>query len=391
MIRSAALYTYELEDSAIAVAEINAQLSGFKLLTYTVGVLMCDTEFVDSGVYSAICAALPFDVAGTTTMTQAVNGEAGILMLTVMVLTSDDVFFEVGYTESIPPGGDITEASEAAFESSSAKLPSAPKLILVFPPLIVENAGDGYIGAFESLCPNTPIFGTLAIDGSITFENCYTFHNGDKSKDKMAFILAAGNLSPRFFMAIVADENRLPYSGEITKSEGHIVQEVNNVLTSKYFESIGFAKDGKLDAGLQFVPFLIDFKNRADRDGTPVVRAMVCFDENGYGVCRGYVDQGSVFVLTNPNGDDIFKSSLELVDRLRAVPDRQATIIFSCVVRRMAFGMEPLREAEMTVQKLSGGSPFMFAYAGGEICPTSSGEHGVTNRFHNYSIIACVL
>jgi hypothetical protein len=391
MIRSATLYTYELDDPAIAAAEITAQLPAFELLTHTAGILMCDTEFIYSGAYSAVCAALPFDAVGTTTMTQAVNGEAGMLMLTVMLLTSDDVFFEVGYTESIPPGGDIAGPSEAAFESAAAKLPSAPKLILVFPPLILENAGDQYIDAFESFCPNTPIFGTLAIDDSITFENCYTFHNGDKSQDKVAFILAAGNVTPRFFMATIADENRLPYTGEITKSERHIVQEVNNVRTSEYFESIGFAKDGKLDVGLQFVPFLIDLRNRADRDGIPVVRAMVYFDENGYGVCRGYVDQGSVFTLTNPNGDDVFKSSSELIDRLCAVPDRQATIIFSCVVRRMSFGMEPLRETEMAVQKLSGGSPFMLAYAGGEICPTSSNERGITNRFHNYSIIACVL
>ncbi|GHV25241.1 hypothetical protein FACS189498_3300 [Spirochaetia bacterium] len=30
-------------------------------------------------------------------------------------------------------------------EAAVAKLPSAPKLILAFPPLIVENAGDEYI------------------------------------------------------------------------------------------------------------------------------------------------------------------------------------------------------------------------------------------------------
>jgi hypothetical protein len=57
----------------------------------------------------------------------------------------------------------------------------------------------------------------------------------------------------------------------------------------------------------------------------------------------------------------------------------------------MAFGTEPLREAELIAEKLSGASPFMLAYSGGEICPTSHSENRVTNRFHNYSIIACVL
>ncbi|GHS90683.1 hypothetical protein AGMMS49957_17220 [Synergistales bacterium] len=357
MIRSVTLHTYELDDPALAAAEITDQLSAFELCSHTVGILMCDTEFIDSGVYEAVCAALPFDVAGTTTMTQAVGGEAGMLMLTVMALTSDDAFFEVGYTEPIAPLGDIVEPSKAAFEAASSRLPSAPKLIFLFPPLILENAGDQYIEAFESLCPNTPIFGTLAIDDSIAFDNSYTVCGGDKSQNRIAFILVAGDVSPRFFMATISDENKLPYTGEITKSRGHIVEEINDMRASEYFENIGFAKDGKLDMGLQFVPFLLDFKKRSDHDGVPVVRAMVYFDENGRGVCRGYMDQGSVFVLVNPNGDDIFKSSEELVDRLRAVPDRQATIIFSCVVRRMTFGPEPLREAEMAVQKLGGASP----------------------------------
>ncbi|GHU29100.1 hypothetical protein AGMMS50256_13200 [Betaproteobacteria bacterium] len=390
MISSITLFTYEFDNQDIAVNELNEQLHGFELLAHTVGILMCDTEFIDSGVYKAVCAALPFDVVGTTTMTQAVDGEAGVLMLTVMVLTADDVFFEVGYTEPIPSNSNIAEHSKAGYESVAARLPSGPKLIFVFPPLL-ENAGDEYILAFESFCPNVPIFGTLAIDDSITFEHCHTFHNGEMSQDRLAFILVSGNVSPRFLMGTIADENKLPYSGEITKSKGHIVQEINNALTSKYFESIGFAKNGKLDDGLQFVPFLLDFKKRADHDDIPVVRAMVYFDENGYGVGRGYMDEGSVFFLTNPSADEIFKSSLGLIDRLRELPDKQAIIIFSCVVRRMTFGTQPLREAEMITEKLSGGPPFMFAYAGGEFCPTSYTDGKVTNRFHNYSIIACVL
>jgi hypothetical protein len=45
----------------------------------------------------------------------------------------------------------------------------------------------------------------------------------------------------------------------------------------------------------------------------------------------------------------------------------------------------------MIKEKLKGDSPFMLAYAGGEICPTSTRAESVTNRFHNYSIIACIL
>jgi hypothetical protein len=358
---------------------------------------MCDPEFIETGAYAAVSGSLPFPTAGATTMTQAVNGQAGMLMLTLMVLTSDDVFFETGYTEPLSGGCDIAALSKAAYQGAAAKLPEKAKLILAFPPLIAEIAGDQYIGAFETFCPGTPVFGTLSVDDSIKFSSSSTLHSGKSSLAKMSFILASGNISPRFFIATMSDNNKLPYTGEITKSEGPFLKEINNIPTKDYFESIGFAKNGKLDEGIQFVPFLIDCKKRADYDGVPVVRALVYLDENGYGVCRGYMYQNSVFIITNPSKEDILKTSLELMEKLDAIPDRQATLIFSCVARRMSCGTNTLAEARMITDKLSTsfsgkvGFPFMLAYSGGEICPTSNTQTRVTNRFHNYSIIACVL
>jgi hypothetical protein len=391
MMRSTGLHTYELDDADAAVAEIRAGLEAFPLTAHSVGVIMCDPEYVESGVYEAVCAALPFPVAGATTMTQAMDGEVGILMLTVLILTSDDVFFSVAMTDEIAAGNDALTPTRACFEAAVKPLPSEPRLILAFPPLLAENAGDAYVEALTALCPGVPIFGTLAISDSIAFDNCLTLCNGEASLTKMAFIVVTGAVNPRFLIATVNDRNKTPYSGEITKSEKNIVHEINGVSTYEYFADIGLAKDGKLDAGLQFVPILIDFKKRADYDGVPVVRAIVYLAENGGAICRGYMYQNSVFTIINPSADDILQSSAELAERIKQIPDRRATLIFSCVVRRMTLGTEPLAEATMLEEKLKGDSPFMLAYAGGEICPTSVRAEDVTNRFHNYSIIACIL
>lgn len=392
MIKSATMFTYELDDPALALQEIREQLKEkLTLAAHTVGIIMCDQEFSDSGVYQAVCDGLGFPLAGTTTMTQAVNGEAGIMMLTIMVLTSDDVFFEVGLTDPITGGGDVLASTRDSYEQTAARLPEKPRLAVIFPPLILENAGDQYMEAFATLCPDIPVFGSLAIDDTVTFENCRTFYNGQSTTDQMAYILVAGNVTPRFLVATLADRGALPYNGEITESEGHIVKQINDVRCSDYFTSIGYAKDGKLDEGIQFVPLLLDVKNREDVDGVPIVRAMVCFDENGYGICRGYMYQNSIFTLTNPAKDDVFETSVALVEEIETLSDRHAVIVFSCMVRRMTFGSAPLTEANMMVEKMNPDIPFMMAYSGGEICPTSHSASKVTNRFHNYSMIACIL
>lgn len=393
MIQSAGLFTYELDDLDLALSEIQSQLrEKLTLKKHTVGILMCDPEFITAGVYRHLCENFSFPIAGATTMAQALNGEGGILMLTLFVMTSDDVFFEAGVTAPIEAGGaNIPEVMGAACNRTAAKLPAPPKLAMLFPPLIAENAGDQYVEAFETLCPGVPVFGTIAIDDTITYDNCFTLYNGEFSRDRLSFILLAGEIAPRFLIACISDGNALPYMGEITRSEGHVVYEINNQRTYDYFASQGMAKDGKLDEGLQFVPFLLDFKKRCDYDGVPVVRAMVFFDETGAGVCRGYMYQGSVFMLTNPTPEDVLQSSTELVEKLHVMPDRQAVILFSCMVRRMTFGVEPMKEIDMLLEKMDPQVPFMMAYAGGEICPTSVGINSVTNRFHNYSMIACIL
>jgi hypothetical protein len=391
MIRTIGLHTYELDDVNIAVAEIKSGLEGFSLMENSIGIISCDPEYIETGVYEAVCAALPFPVAGITSMSQAIKGEVGILMLTVLVLTSDDVFFSAGVTADMAKDNDALTPMRASFDEARKSLPSDPKLILAFPPFISENAGDSYIDAFAELCPGVPIFGTLAISDSIAFDNCSTLYNGTSSLKKIAFILVTGAVKPRFLIATMNDNNKMPYSAEITKSEKNLIQEINGVSAYEYFQSIGLAKDGKLDEGLRFVPALVDFKKRDDYDGIPVVRSIAYLNENGDAVCRGCMYQNSIFTIINPSVEDIMESSAEFIERIKAIPERQVTLIFSCIVRRMILGTDPLAEAEMIKEKLEGDASFMMTYSGGEVCPTSVRDNDVTNRFHNFSIIACIL
>jgi hypothetical protein len=391
MIRSIGLHTYEIDDADVAVEEIREGLKDFPLSKNTIGIIMCDPEYVESGVYGALCEALPFPLAGATTTTQAICGEADILMLTIFVMTSDDVFFETAMTDEIGPGNDILTPTRAAFEETLSRLPSEPKLLLLFPPMLAETAGDAYVEAFDELCPGVPQFGMPAISDSILFDNCLTLYDGETSLTKMVFILVAGNVNPRFLISTFSDDDKTPFSGEITKSKENIIYEINGVPAYEYFKSIGLAKDGKLDDGLQFVPLLIDFKKRADYDGVPIIHAIAHLNENGDAVCRGYMYQNSVFTITNPTMDSVLRSAAEVIEKVKEMPDRQATLIFSCIVRRMTLGAKPLTEATMVKDTLQGDSPFMFAYAGGEICPTSMRDGKAVNRFHHFSIIACIL
>jgi len=391
MLRCTGLYTYEIDDAEIALADIKAQLEdNLKLLKNTVGILMCHPEFIASGVVKHICEGLPFDVVGSTTASQAVNNEVGELILTIFVITSDEVWFKTGVTEQLDEG--IDEPVVKAFEKASSKASEPPGLVLIFTPLILKYSGDSYIYAIQKIMPSVPIFGAIAIDDTADHGLCETIHNGENYLAAMPFVLCYGNINPRFIVGTFPEENVMPYKGEITKSSGSLVQEINNIDACSYFESIGFVKDGVLLGKFNLMPFAIDQKKRVDYDGISVVRGLAVVNEDKTIRFRGDVDEGSVFTLLACEVDDVLSVTMEKIEQINALQKVNGALMFSCIVRRMMTMRDnPHKELEVVTEVLKTDIPFMMSYAGGEICPTLMKDGVPTNRFHNYSLVILVL
>ena len=387
----ASVYTYEIDDPDVALEELNSQLlSSITLLENTVGVVMCHPEFVASGAVKHISENLPFEIAGITTSAQAVNCECGGLMLTIFVMTSDDVWFKTGMTADLSDG--IRTPTEAAYAMASAGESELPKLAFIFPPLLLEHAGDEYVDAWDRVIPGVPVFGALAIEDTLPFVDSEAIHNAETAKTAMSFILCYGNIKPRFFIGTLHEDKAMPYKGEITKSSGPFVQEINNTNAYKYFNDLGFANNGVLEEKFGFVLYVIDQKKREDYDGVPVVRGLVAFSEDGSAIFRGEMDEGSTFSMLTSNVDDVLSTTRKKISQMNDITDVNGIIMFPCIIRRIvAMSIGPLTELEAIRETLNPDIPFMAGYAGGEICPTSVKNGRPTNRFHNYSLVILVV
>jgi hypothetical protein len=395
MLKCASAYTYEIDDPGVAFGEIKKQLDEkITLLKHSVGVVMCHPEFIASGALRHICENLPFELAGATTSAQAVNGEAGDLVLTIFVMTSDDVQFKAGVTPPLDDG--IDAPVQAAFDEAAATMPEPPKLAIIFPPLMLKYAGDAYVNAWGKAARDVPLFGSLAIDDSVNFEGSETIFDGKNFKTAMSFVLCFGNIAPRFLVGSLPQDKAMPYKGEITKSEGPFVHEINNISARKYFESIGIIGSGSYaENQLQsylFVPFVIDQKMREDYDGIPVIRGHASFLEGGSAIFRGDVDEGSSFTMLMVNSNDVMKTTSQKLEEINGLPDVNGILLFPCIVRRMiSMYPNPLAELKTAIDTIRPDIPFMMGYAGGEICPTSVNNGIPANRFHNYSLVALVV
>ena len=386
-MKCASLHTFEVDNPEVAVQEIQDQLSGkLDLLAHAAGVVMCNPEFIESGVLQAVAESLPFELAGVTTASQAVNDDLGEFILTIFVLTSDDVQFVAGVTESVAEDVDGPVRGAYAAILAQKQHPGKPGLALVFPPFGL-HAGDRYVQAWENVIPGVPLFGTCSIDDNADFSECETIHNGRSHKGAMAYLLCYGDVNPRFLIATLTKVSPLSTKAEVTKGSASCVNEINHMSAFDFFDEFNYTES------VTFTPFMIDFLKRDDYDGVPVIRGHAAFTDDGSAIFYGDVHEGSTITIMLCDPDDIEETTRQKLEEVNEMPDVNGVLLFPCVVRRAALigANKPLLELESARSTIRPDIPYMMGYAGGEICPTSMRDGVPTNRFHNYSLVILVL
>lgn len=391
MLKCASVFTLEIDSIEGAVADIKSQLEEkLPLLEHSIGIVMCHPEFIASGILKHLRENLTFELVGTTTSSQSTNDQADEHVLTIFVMTSDDVQFVAGVTDSVIESVELPVQN--AYKKISADVQGLPKLVLTFPPLILKYSGEVYIRAWEQAIPNVPIFGSIAIDDTLTFQDSQTIFNGNSFYGSMPFVLCYGNISPRFIVGTLPLDKAMPYKCTVTKSAGPFVYEINDKNAYQYFEDIGLAHNAALTDNYLFVPFVIDQKNRQDYDNIPVIRAHASFTSDGVAIFRGEVDEGSTMSMLSANAKDVLETTKEKAEQLIGLDNAAGALLFPCIIRQMiTMRPNPIGELELVRNIIGSSLPFMMGYSGGEICPTSIRDGVPVNRFHNHSLIILVV
>jgi hypothetical protein len=256
MIKAYTAYTGEVDDAETAVAEIMEQLGDLSRLSENaVGLLACYSDFVDSGVVKELCAALPFDVIGTTTLGSVVRDSEGRMILSLIVLSGDDAEFVAGVT------GPMTAADEAplaaAYGEASRKLSGKPALMIAFAPLHINASGDFYVDAFSRISGGVPVFGMMTVDNTSDYRNAAVISGGDAYADRCAFLLIGGNVNPEFFIASVPSERVSAEKAVVTGAEGNLVRTINEKPVADYLVRLGLKRnpDGTI-IGINSFPFV---------------------------------------------------------------------------------------------------------------------------------------
>lgn len=380
MLKMLTAYTLEVDDKEFALQEILEQLDlDNNLLKYAAGALICHSDFIQTGVAQEISEKLPFDVVGCTSLACMSTSMDDSLMLSLAVFTSDDVQFSA-FTATDLAG---TEAMDAAYQA--AKLGDKPALVVPFVPLTIMVAHEQVMLNLDKVVGGAPVYGSVAADHTADYSTCHTVFNGVASQSAVAVLLMWGDISPRFFYSEMSEQYIQRQRAVITKSQGSMLMEVNNMPLIEYLETIGVTK-GRGTEALGGVPFLIDFG-----DGTrPVARGIHTITPEGYALCGGLMPENATLAIGSVERDDVLRLTRETLEAALRDQGANGILLCPCASHFLVLGAASQEQKDIIKDMIPEGIPYQLCYSGGEICPAYDQAGEAHNRFHSYTFTACV-
>jgi hypothetical protein len=377
-------YTREIDEIETAVAEILEQLDlGSRTLTNSVGILSFHPEFLETGAATAIAKALPFDTVGGTASNVSTGGALGDLMLVATVLTSDDVAFRAGASLPIEndPEGVVRELYSRIAPSEMGK----PALLFVYGPVADQVDGDDFVRLLDMVSGGVPLFGSLATTNLPDLSGIETFSNGKRHTAALTLVAFFGEVRPTFYLAGIPGERAIRKRATITEATRNRILRINDLVPIDYLESIGLARNGDI-SGIGSFPFILTLG-----DGSKVARSIYRVTEDGAIFAFGAVPVGAELGFSDSNAEFVIQSAKESMNRITTSHGAGNVLIFSCAGRRWTLGVTMESEADEVARALGGAFAYQFVYSSGEFCPVQNRRGCFVNRFHNFSLIACVL
>ena len=382
MIKMYTARTAEIDEIDEAIEEIKSQIDFDNLEKNSGGIIFCHIDFIESGMLSALCDALPVEIIGMTTMASANEQGYGLWDLTLTVLTSDDCSFKAGMTNNINPDNYKAEI-DGLYKNMRTQVDSDPAMIFTFMPHMQSVSGYQVVDAMNEACDGIPMWGSITNSIDFNYETVQTICNGQNLPMAVAMMFINGPVEPKFIVASIPERNINDNRAIVTKCDGAILYEVNDIPILEYLAGIGLIKTKE---NITTTPLMFFYDNAKE----PVALGFYNLFDDGSVLVGGAVYEGLSFSVGSIDSEGIFESTEKGISQILSHTDRQATLMLPCITRYLMLSPDQEGEIRMISEKLSD-QPFVMGYSGGEISPMPGAVGKLRNHFHNYTFCACIL
>ncbi|MCL2154634.1 MAG: FIST C-terminal domain-containing protein [Leptospirales bacterium] len=384
MIKMFTARTSEIDEINEAISEIKSQIDFDALKKNSGGIIFCHIDFIESGMVAALCKELPFNIIGMTSMVGADEHGYGLYDLTLTVLTSDEVSFEVGMTGSINQNNYEKEIDQL-YNNIRSKVKDDPAMIFTFMPYIRDVSGYEVVAAMDKSCKGIPMWGSITNNIDFNYETVQTICNEKTLAAGVGMMFVNGSINPKFIVSSIPERNIANNRARITKSKGAVLYEVNDMPILEYLANIGLVITKE---NITTTPLMVYYGDAEE----PVALGFYTLFEDGSILTGGEMPVGTSFAVGSIDKEGIFESAEDGLKRIQDIEDRQVTLMLPCVTRYIMLSPDQESELRLIKEELTkSGHPFMMGYSGGEICPMPGKDGKLHNRFHNYTFCACVI
>ena len=383
----------EIDDVNYALKELNEQMSKIKLYKNTLGIVAVHPDFIDSGVYAAICDVLPFQLVGIETFSQTVNNNTEMFLLSIMVLTSNTNEFSYENSQTSTNENEITTQAINCYQKAAKKLTGKPKLALLYTPFPEENYTGVACKCFRAISEtdkNLPIFGSLSCRELEMVTESKVVFGKEVSNNQFALVLISGDISPEFYVgSITEDVSVVSLIGVVTSSHNNLVKEINGVNIKKFFNEMDFFIDKDITSTILSGIVVAEKKDENGNILSRRTQGIMSLTDDDHALFGDHIEEGTVLSFAVLSEDVVIATTDRLISQIKEHKNK-TVLIYSCLSRWFASSLDKDRECNALKNELSGSFNFQMAYSGGELCPASKKGETIHNAKHSASIIACV-
>jgi len=369
----------EAAEKAIAQAGGKADLLVvFSTVNYNQEEMIKGVNFVAKNALVVGCCGL-----------RGIFGSKGIERgVAVMAILSDQIHFKAGL------GLNVKEDSFGAGQKLAKEAVNQDtKALMIFMDAVGVNGSAVVRGILDGSKKNLPIIGGMASDAS-TFTKTYEYHKGEVLIDVVVGVAMSGKVS--FGIGVQHGWQSVGLPVTVTKSEGSIIQEIDNQPAVKFFEDYFGQEEAKqLYKPLSRICYVYPLGMSVEGSDELLIRIAFVANEKGELVCAGEIPQGSQVRLMLGDTEKAIKAARDAAQKAKeqlSGKQAKAVFVFDCAARFMLLGKRVDEEIKAVAEVFGENVPLVGFYTYGEQAPIG-GDIGqnCSSMFHNETMTLMVI
>ena len=304
----------------------------------------------------------------------------------VLLSIPDTIRFNLGHITNVNERAAVA-AGEAFGNQLAHGFENVPRGFgLIFPDGLIRDGSTFLSGIQEQLGQSLPLTGGSA-SNDLEINKTYQYFNTDVFTDGACGILWGGKIN--FGLGIKHGWRPLGKPRRITKSQGNVVYQIDNVTPAAFYEEYFGCDLATLRKDLQRISILYPIGIYLPGEREYLLRNIISVENDGSIIFQGTVPEGSDVRLMIGTKESCLNATAETIDEAKKNLFGRSIdfiMVFDAISRYILLGKQAHKEIDIIRQKVGDKTPIIGIYTYAEQAPLKALNYQGRSYLHNQTI-----